>query len=194
LALIAADIISMPMQKPSIHYALFDTATGVCGVAWSERGLTHAELPGLSRASTEGRLRRRSGGIAAEPPPSIAALIADMQRYFAGETVDFSDVSVDLLALSDFQQKLYQSLRRVGWGHTTTYGDLARSLGCPDARDVGQAMGKNPVPVVIPCHRVLAADSKIGGFSAPGGVLTKEKLLALEGVYLNGGTPRLPGF
>jgi methylated-DNA-[protein]-cysteine S-methyltransferase len=138
------------MQTASIHYALFDTAAGACGVAWSERGLTHAQLPGSSRASTEARLRRRSSGVAVEPPPKIAELIADIQRYFAGEEVDFSDAAVDLSALSDFQQKLYQSLRGVRWGHTTTYGDLARALGCPDARDVGQAMGKNPVPVVIP--------------------------------------------
>jgi methylated-DNA-[protein]-cysteine S-methyltransferase len=181
------------MHTASVHYALFDTAAGVCGVAWSERGLTHAELPGSSRGSTKARIRRRSGGIAADPPPKIAELIADIQRYFAGEEVDFSHVSVDLSALSDFHQKLYQALRGVGWGRTTTYGDLARTLGCLDTRDVGQAMGKNPVPVVIPCHRVLAAGGKTGGFSAPGGVLTKEKLLALEGVYLNGGTPRLPG-
>jgi len=181
------------MQPANVHYTLFDTAAGVCGVAWSERGLTHAELPGSSRASTEARIRTRSGGAAADPPPKITALIADIRRYFAGEEVDFSDVSVDLSTLSDFQQRLYQSLRSVGWGETTTYGDLARALGCLDARDVGQAMGKNPVPVVIPCHRVLAAGDKIGGFSAPGGAVIKEKLLALEGVYLNGGAPRLPG-
>jgi methylated-DNA-[protein]-cysteine S-methyltransferase len=116
-----------------------------------------------------------------------------LQRYFAGEEVNFSDVAVDLSGLSDFQQKLYQLLRGVGWGQTTTYGELARALGCPDARDVGQAMGKNPVPIIVPCHRVLAAGSKIGGFSAPGGAVTKEKLLALEGVHVHGGTPRLPG-
>src|SRR3954464_11963685 len=121
------------MQPASVHYTLLDTAAGVCGVAWSERGLTHAELPGSSRASTEARIRRRSGGIAAQPPPKIAVLITDIQRYFAGEQVDFSNVAVDLSALSNFQQNLYQCLRSVGWGETTTYGDLARTLGCPDA-------------------------------------------------------------
>lgn len=181
------------LMQTNAYYALFDTATGVCGVAWNEHGLTHVQLPGSSRAATEARIRKRCGGIAAEPPPQIAALIADVQRYLAGEEVDFSAVVVDLSALSDFQQKLYRSLRGVGWGQTTTYGDLARALGCPDARDVGQAMGQNPVPIIVPCHRVLAAGGKIGGFSAPGGAVTKERLLALEGVYLNGGTPRLPG-
>jgi methylated-DNA-[protein]-cysteine S-methyltransferase len=181
------------MQTTSVHYTLFDTAIGTCGVAWNARGLTHFQLPGRSRAVTEARIRSRSAGAADDPPPEIAALIADVQRYCAGEEVDFSAVAVDLSALSDFQRKLYQSLRGIGWGHTTTYGDLARALGCPDARDVGQAMGKNPVPVVIPCHRVLAAGGKMGGFSAPGGTATKEKLLALEGVRVDNGAPRLPG-
>jgi methylated-DNA-[protein]-cysteine S-methyltransferase len=175
-----------------MQYCLFDTVIGTGGLAWNERGLTHVELPGSSRLVTDARIRKRSGATASEPPSQIKALIADVQRYFAGEPVDFSTVPVDLSSLSDFQQRLYQSLRAVAWGRTTTYGELARALGCPDARDVGQAMGKNPVPVVIPCHRVLAAGGKPGGFSAPGGVVTKEKLLALEGVYLNG-TPRLPG-
>jgi methylated-DNA-[protein]-cysteine S-methyltransferase len=175
------------------HYTLFDTAAGVCALAWNARGLTHAQLPGSSRAATEARIRRRSGAERCDhPPPQIASLVVDVQRYFAGEAVDFSGVAVDLSALSDFQQRLYQSLRGVGFGRTTTYGELARRLDCADARDVGQAMGKNPVPLIIPCHRVLAAGGKPGGFSAPGGVVTKEKLLALEGVHL-GGTPRLPG-
>jgi methylated-DNA-[protein]-cysteine S-methyltransferase len=174
------------------RYTLFDTTIGVCALAWNAQGLTHAQLPEASRAATEARVRRRCGGTAAEPPPAIAALITDLRRYFAGEAVDFSAVAVDLSHLGDFQQRLYQSLRSVAWGHTTTYGELARTLGCPDARDVGQAMGKNPVPVIIPCHRVLAAGGKMGGFSAPGGTVTKERLLALEGVHV-GGTPRLPG-
>jgi methylated-DNA-[protein]-cysteine S-methyltransferase len=181
------------MGPTANHYTLFNTAIGVCGIAWNARGLIQFQLPASSRAATQARIKSRSGGIAGEPPPEIAALIADVQRYCAGEAVDFSAVAVDLSALSDFQRKLYQSLRGVGWGRTTTYGDLARELGCPDARDVGAAMGKNPVPVIIPCHRVLAAGGKMGGFSAPGGTATKEKLLALEGVRLGGDAPRLPG-
>jgi methylated-DNA-[protein]-cysteine S-methyltransferase len=175
------------------HYTLFDTAIGVCAVAWNESGLTHFRLPGASRAAPEARVQKRSGATRSDNPPApIKALIADAQRYFAGEEVDFSAVAVDLSALSAFQRELYQSLRSVGWGRTTTYGELARALGRPDAREVGQAMGKNPIPVIIPCHRVLAAGGKIGGFSAPGGAAAKGKLLALEGVYV-GGTPRLPG-
>jgi methylated-DNA-[protein]-cysteine S-methyltransferase len=184
---------SDPMQTAPAYYTVFDTAAGACALAWNDRGLTHVELPGGSRATTEARIRKRSGATATEPSPQIGSLIADVQRYFAGEAVDFSAVAVDLSPLSEFQQRLYRSLRAIGFGHTTTYGELARALGLPDARDVGQAMGRNPVPLIIPCHRVLAAGGKPGGFSAPGGVATKEKLLALEGVHL-GGTPRLPGF
>jgi methylated-DNA-[protein]-cysteine S-methyltransferase len=181
------------MQTTGIHYTLFETAIGVCAVGWSARGLTHFQLPGSSRTATEARIRGRSGGVADEPLSEIATLIADVRRYCAGEAVDFSAVDVDLSALSDFQRKLYQSLRGIGWGQTTTYGELARTLGCPDAREVGQAMGKNPVPVIIPCHRVLAAGGKMGGFSAPGGTATKEKLLALECIRLGNAMPRLPG-
>ncbi len=182
------------VMQPVAHYTLFDTASGVCGLAWNDRGLTHAELPGSSRASTDARIRRRCRGARNDDPPQhIKSLIADVKRYFAGEEVEFSSVAVDLSGLSDFQRRLYETVRGIGWGRTTTYGELARALGCPDARDVGEAMGKNPVPVIIPCHRVLAAGGKPGGFSAPGGTATKEKLLALEGVYLDGGAPRLPG-
>ncbi len=180
-------------MEPSARYTLFDTAAGPCGIAWNARGVTHFALPGSSRGTSEARIRRCSGGQRSDdPPPAIKAVIADVQRYYAGEEVDFSSVAVDLSGLSDFQQRLYQSLRGVRFGRTTTYGELARTLGCPDAREVGRAMGRNPVPLIIPCHRVLAAGGKPGGFSAPGGVDTKAKLLALEGVYL-GGTQRLPG-
>jgi methylated-DNA-[protein]-cysteine S-methyltransferase len=88
---------------------------------------------------------------------------------------------------------MLEALRQVGWGRTTTYGEIGRAIGCSDARDVGEAMGRNPVPVIIPCHRVLAAGNKLGGFSAHGGSATKAKLLALEGVHFDGGAPRLPG-
>ena len=105
-----------------------------------------------------------------------------MRRYLDGESVDFSNVRVDLPNASDFHKKLYAQLRKIGWGKTITYGALGKTIGEMDPRDIGQAMGKNPVPIIIPCHRVLAAGNKIGGFSAPGGIGTKEKLLALEGI------------
>ena len=184
-------------KSPEVHHCLFDTAIGRCGVAWSERGLTGVQFPESSPAATEKRLMRKSGSFgAAEPPPEMRAVIADIQRYFAGEPVDFSGVAVDLDGVDPFRRNLYETMRAIGWGATTTYGDLAKQAGLLDreaARDVGQAMGQNPVPLVIPCHRVLAAGKKLGGFSAPGGSTTKARLLALEGVRVDGPAPRLPG-
>jgi methylated-DNA-[protein]-cysteine S-methyltransferase len=113
-----------------------------------------------------------------------------VKRYFAGDKVEFSDVQLDLDGQDEFLQQVYAAARRVGWGHTTTYGALAKELGggWEAARDVGQAMAKNPVPLIIPCHRVLAAGGKVGGFSAPGGSTSKIKMLELEGIHL--GSPR----
>src|SRR5262245_32393603 len=188
---------SMETDQLVINHCVFDTAIGTCGVPWSGRGLIAGEWPGRDRAATERRLTARTrGSAAATPPPAIATLIADITRYLAGEQVDFSAVPVDLSGLDPFRRKLYETMRALPWGTTTTYGALARTIGLANwegARDVGEAMGRNPVPIVIPCHRVLAAGNKLGGFSAPGGAATKAKLLALEGVRFDGGASRLPG-
>lgn len=111
-------------------------------------------------------------------------VVAAVKRYFDGEKVDFSGVRVDLAGHEELFKQIYASTRRVGWGQTTTYGTLAKEIGTgPEvARDVGQAMAKNPVPLIIPCHRVLAAGGRIGGFSAPGGSSAKLRMLELEGV------------
>ncbi len=191
----------METERAPTHHHVFDTAIGPCGVAWNDRGLTGVQLPEKDRATTERRLATKaaSAGTAALPP-AIAALVADIQRYLAGEAVDFAAAAVDLSGLDPFRRKLYETMRSLPWGCTTTYGDLARQLGSTGwegARDVGEAMGRNPVPVVIPCHRVLAAGGRLGGFSAHGGAKTKAKLLALEGVQLpdkDRSAPRLPGF
>lgn len=176
------------------QYCLFDTAIGPCGIAWTDQGLTRLQLPESDRAATERRLRSRSATSGPHvPPPMVEQVIAAIRRYMTGERVDFFATAVDLTGVAPLRRQLYDLLRAVGWGQTTTYGALARQLGLPDARDVGQAMGRNPVPIIIPCHRVLAAGQRIGGFSAPGGTVTKERLLALEGVRLDGGAPRLPG-
>jgi methylated-DNA-[protein]-cysteine S-methyltransferase len=187
----------MENNQTVINRCVFDTAIGTCGVAWSTCGLVAVQLPARDRAATERLLIARCGSSgAAAPPPAITALIADIARYLNGERVDFSAVPVDLSSLDPFRRKLYESMRTLPWGTTTTYGALARTIGLTQwegARDVGEAMGRNPVPIVIPCHRVLAAGQKLGGFSAPGGAATKAKLLALEGVRFDGGSPRLPG-
>jgi methylated-DNA-[protein]-cysteine S-methyltransferase len=184
-------------QREACHHHLFDTVLGVCGVAWNERGLTGVQLPEKDRAATGRRLAAKCGSAGeAAPPPWVRALIADIQNYLDGGRIDFSAVSVDLDGVDDFRRSIYLALRGVGFGRTTTYGELARAIGSAEweaARDVGDAMGRNPMPLVIPCHRVLAAGDKLGGFSAYGGAATKQKLLALEGIYPAGGAPRLPG-
>jgi methylated-DNA-[protein]-cysteine S-methyltransferase len=167
-------------------YALFETAFGICGLAWSEAGIVRLVLPERTREGTETRLRRQAGVTSrAKPPPSIA-LVTDLVRaYFAGDVIDFSRVVLDLSAPAEFERQVYVALREVPWGATTTYGALARAAGSPGAaRAVGRAMAHNRVPVIVPCHRVLAAGGAIGGFSAHGGVSTKQRMLALERVVL----------
>ena len=109
-----------------------------------------------------------------------------MKRYFEGEETDFSGFGLDLGEQDPFFERIYAAARRVAWGHTTTYGALANQLGAGPqaARDVGQAMSRNPVALIIPCHRVLAAGGKVGGFSAPGGSAAKIRMLELEGVHV----------
>src|SRR4051812_8037852 len=165
------------------HYLIFETAGGFCGVAWSDRGITRFQLPTRSAEATERLLLRRlPGAVPDAAPPAVAAAVAAVKRYFAGEETDFSDVPLDLGEQDAFFAKIYEAARRVGWGRTTTYGTLAKELGAgrEAARDVGEAMAKNPVALIIPCHRVLAAGGKIGGFSAPGGSAAKLRMLELE--------------
>jgi methylated-DNA-[protein]-cysteine S-methyltransferase len=176
------------------HYCLFDTAIGACGVAWSELGLTRLQLPESDRGATESRLRTRAAMASQAAPAEIDELIANIQAYMTGVRVDFTAVAIDLTEVEPFEQKVYAAARAIPFGQTLSYGELARQIGLPGAaRAVGQALGRNPVPIIIPCHRILAKGHRIGGFSAPGGALTKERLLALEGVHLDDGTPLLPG-
>ena len=167
-------------------YVIFNTALGFAGIAWSDGGVTRFQLPCAdAHATTRNLLRRAPGAEAAVPPPAVAQIVEAAKRYFAGEMIDFSGVTLDLAGQDDLFREIYAAARRIGYGETTTYGGLAKAIGRTDweaARDVGQAMAKNPVPLIIPCHRVLAAGGKIGGFSAPGGAETKAKMLALEGV------------
>lgn len=180
-----------PPYLSAMHYHLFDTAIGRCGIAWSDRGVTRFQLPMSDPNATEQRIGRNA--TPQIPPPAIAAAIEEAKRYFAGERIDFSTVPVDLGRVEPFQRSIYDALRKVGFGETVTYGELAKRAGvtAPQAaQDVGVAMARNPVPLIIPCHRVLAAGGKIGGFSAPGGAETKQRMLALEGVF-PGNQPRL---
>ena len=131
--------------------------------------------------------RRKTRGAT----PEVAEAVAAVRRYFEGKETDFSMFKLDLGEQDPFFERVYAAARQVGWGRTTTYGALAKELGAgPEAaRDVGQAMAKNPVAPMIPCHRVLAAGGKVGGFSAPGGSAAKVRMLALEGVHVEPARP-----
>ena len=120
-------------------------------------------------------------------PPRLARAVRQLRQYFAGERETF-DIALDLQGVTDFQNQVYSQLLAVEYGRVVTYGDLARQVGRPQmARAVGQAVGANPVPIVVPCHRVVAADGKLGGFS--GGLPTKVALLRIEGVEVDGNRP-----
>jgi methylated-DNA-[protein]-cysteine S-methyltransferase len=187
----------MSVAAPSadaLGYALFETALGTCAIAWAGARVTRFRLPGASRDALHAGLRRR-GLLECVPPAGIAAVIAGVQRYMRGERVDFEDVSLGLDEQPAFQRAVYDACRAIPWGETVSYGELAARVGAGKgaARAVGQAMGANPIPLIVPCHRVLAAGRRIGGFSAPGGARAKERMLALEGVTPGDGTPLLPG-
>jgi methylated-DNA-[protein]-cysteine S-methyltransferase len=179
------------------RYCVFETAIGYCGVSWNARGLTRLQLPEGDRDATEQRLAARSAGVRSDgvgsdsPPPLIARLVDDIRRYALGTKVDFASAALDLTNIDDVCRNVYDAARALGWGQTATYGEIARRLGMADPRDVGQALSRNPIPIIIPCHRVVASGGKLGGFSAYSGTLTKERLLALEGVGAD--MPRLPG-
>ncbi len=167
------------------RYHVFDTAHGFAAIGWNGRGVTAFRLPASTPAEAErALLRRLPDAVRTDPPADVAAVIAAARRYFAGEHVDFSAVLIDLGEQSPFFTRVYDVVRALGWGESTTYGAVAKQLGAgPEfARDVGQAMASNPVPLIVPCHRVLAAGGKVGGFSAPGGPVAKARMLALEGV------------
>ncbi len=176
--------------RSGAHYHLFDTALGICGIAWSGRGLMRLQLPERDRPATEARLRAHS--TASAPSAAVKHLVVALQHYFVGRRCDFSNVELDLGGVSPFHHTIYNVTRSLDWGQTTSYGDLALRAGSPgSARAVGQAMARNPIPVIIPCHRVLASRKKIGGFSAFGGAITKERLLMLEGISFVAEAPLL---
>jgi methylated-DNA-[protein]-cysteine S-methyltransferase len=167
------------------NYTVFETRNGYAALAWTSRGVSGLRLPAPTERAAEAAILKRLPSAQRTPPsPAVAHLITDIVRYFEGEKVDFSDVSVDLGSQTAFFSEVYAEIRKLGWGQTTTYGSIAKALGAEPqaARDVGQAMAANPVPLIVPCHRVLAAGGKIGGFSAPGGSSSKARMLEIEGV------------
>jgi methylated-DNA-[protein]-cysteine S-methyltransferase len=169
------------------HFAIFDTSIGRCGIAWSDRGINAVQLPMGSEEKTRGRIRQRYGDITeSSPTPEVQAAIAGIVELLTGKPNDLRDVVLDLDDVPEFNRGVYDIARAIPPGKTLTYGDIAKRLGGVElSRDVGQALGRNPCPIVVPCHRVLAAGDKPGGFSANGGVVTKLKMLEIEGAVVN---------
>jgi methylated-DNA-[protein]-cysteine S-methyltransferase len=179
-----------------LGFALFETAIGHCGIVWSERGVAGVQLPERNEDATRNRvLRRFVAAREAVPPNVVQRAIADIIALLGGEPRDLTHVTIDTDGMADLNRRVYDIARTIPPGATLSYGEIAERLGDRSlARDVGQALGQNPIPIIVPCHRVLAAGGKVGGFSAPGGVATKLRLLTIEGAQPNGPTlfDRLP--
>lgn len=167
----------------SVYYTLFETAVGACAIAWSERGVRTILLPDTTPAATERAMHHRfPDAERGAPPPAIAEATEAIRAHLAGEPAALDAIALDDAALEEFARAVYAEARRIPSGETRTYGELATALGKPGAaRAVGQALGRNPFPIVVPCHRVLAQGGRSGGFTAPGGLDTKARLLAIEG-------------
>lgn len=183
----------MKTSCTAIGRTLFDSALGPCGIAWNEHALTWILLPGRTPAETAALLAKVSEGaplvkvsdgasLVSPPWPAfVVDAVTGMQALLAGQAADLSRVPIDLAGTAPFEREVYAATRRLAAGQTCTYGELARAIGYPHAaRAVGTALGRNPWPLVVPCHRVLGAGGRMVGFSAPGGVATKRRLLAIE--------------
>jgi methylated-DNA-[protein]-cysteine S-methyltransferase len=172
-------------------YTFFDTAIGRCAIAWHERAITAIQLPDARPDATVNRLEALLGPVEeAAPPPFVREIAGRITRHLAGDIQDLTTVVLDDAGLPPFHRAVYRAARRIASGDTCTYGELATAAGSPRAfRAVGQAMKKNPFPIVVPCHRVLGANNTMGGFNAEGGVTTKARMLAIEGVNRQTGHP-----
>ena len=164
-------------------FALFTTPIGACGIAWNEHAVTGVQLPENDEASTRSRMQRRFPGTPeAPPPPTVQRAIDGIAALLHGEQRDLAEIILDTSSVAPFERRVYEAAREIPPGTTLTYGDLAKRIGDPDAAQaVGQALGRNPFAPVVPCHRIVAADGKMHGFSATGGTTTKLRLLTIEG-------------
>jgi methylated-DNA-[protein]-cysteine S-methyltransferase len=165
-----------------VGYVMFDTAIGPCGIAWSARGIVAVQLPEATERETRARLiRRLPQAQEASPPAAVRRARDGIAALLRGEPADFGGVALDLEGVPAFHRRVYTIARTIAPGTTRSYGEIAARLGAPRAaRAVGQALGNNPVPILVPCHRVVAARGRPGGFSAHGGIATKLRLLAIE--------------
>jgi len=173
-------------------FTLFETAIGACAIAWGEAGVVGVQLPEPSEREQRARMRQRFP-TATEPPPPLPVFVQtavdSIIALLGGNSTDLSTVPLDMRGVPEFHQRVYAVARTIPAGSTLSYGEIAARLGepaWPAARDVGQALGQNPFPIIVPCHRVVAAGGKLGGFSARGGLTTKRRLLAIEIASTNG--------
>jgi len=170
---------------------LFDTPIGTCGIAWTPRGIAALQLPESSAERTRERVLRRLAALgfasaplasaSDEPPDGVRCAIDAILALLDGAWQSLDFIALDESDLPDFERRVYAETRAIAPGTTLTYGEVAARIGEPGAaRAVGQALGRNPYAIIVPCHRVLAAGGAIGGFSAGGGASTKRRLLAIE--------------
>jgi len=177
------------MRAPAVAgFACFDTALGTCAIAWGEQGIVGSQLPEADAAATRARMQRRFPALAeGEPPPAVRQAIAGVQALLRGEPANLDVLTLDMSGHPEFHRRAWTLIRSLRPGQTATYGEIAERLGEPGAaRSVGRAMGDNPFAPIVPCHRVHAAGGAHGGFSAPGGVHTKLRMLAIEGAAPGG--------
>jgi methylated-DNA-[protein]-cysteine S-methyltransferase len=169
-------------------FATFKTAIGHCGVAWGGGGIVGLRLPDADESVTRSRLAKRfPDARETAPPPHVRAAIGAIVALLRGEATDLSAVPLDMGRVPPFDRGVYEIARTIPPGATLSYGEIASRLGDKSAaQQVGKALGRNPFPIVVPCHRVLAAGGKIGGFSARGGIDTKRRLLAIESAHARG--------
>lgn len=165
-----------------VAFALFETSIGVCAIAWGERGIVGVQLPEGSPQATRARLLRRLPGATETTPTGAARRAIDgIVALLDGAPVDLGDIEIDEGAVGPFERRVYAAARAIPPGSTLTYGEIAARIDdAGAARAVGQALGSNPFAIIVPCHRVLAAGGRIGGFSAGGGAATKRRILAIE--------------
>ncbi len=173
---------SMTRATDAAQFRLFPTAIGLCGLAWRGDVVAASNLPEPSAAAVEARLIRRTGGaVAGQPPATVQRAIDAITGLLAGERCDLTFIRCDYGTSDAFRVQVYEITRSIPPGETTTYGLIAERLGNKRfAQAVGQTMGHNPLPIIVPCHRVMGANGKLTGFSANGGVATKLRLLDIE--------------
>jgi methylated-DNA-[protein]-cysteine S-methyltransferase len=168
-------------------FALFETAIGTCAIAWGPRGIVGASLPSKSAAQSRASMRKRfPEATEVTPPAPVQTVISDIIALLQGEKRDLKNATLDMEGVPDFHRRVYDLARDIPPGEVLTYGEVAKRLSDPGAaRAVGQALGANPFPIIVPCHRVLASGGKTGGFSAPLGLETKMQMLTIERAKLD---------